>query len=160
MSLYYSACILTVLVIISLLYISLKPLLDEFGILINEFNHLNKTTIQNIIDIFNSQFMMNSSGSEGNSSLGGFGGGESSTTGGSNTTGLNTQSDENYINIKPQDIPLFKDILAKPLPENYVPSTEDFDHLYKTVTTLHEEIKSEYQSFYQSYNKNIGMDKI
>jgi hypothetical protein len=47
-------------------------------------------------------------------------------------------------NDKPQNIPLFKDLLKRGVPIEFVATYAHYDHLYETVYTTYETIKSEY----------------
>jgi hypothetical protein len=48
------------------------------------------------------------------------------------------------VSDKPQNVPLFKDLLTRSVPIDFVATIAHYDHLYETIYTTYETIKSEY----------------
>jgi hypothetical protein len=92
-------------------------------------------TLTNLVNIWNGNLMMDNVGSApqniGNTAS------SIADTGSSSNTKIS-------INDKPQNVPLFKDLLKRSVPIEFVATFAHYDHLYETVYTTYETIKSEY----------------
>jgi hypothetical protein len=105
-----------------------------FKLLIFLFTEIN-FVLTNIINIWNSNLMMDNVGSapQNISNIG-------------SSVGDVASSSDTKISIKdkPQNVPLFKDLLTRSVPIDFVATLAHYDHLYETVYTTYETIKSEY----------------
>jgi hypothetical protein len=89
-------------------------------------------TLTNIINIWKGNLMMDNVGSAPQN-IGSFIGDASTSS-----------STKISIKDKPQNVPLFKDLLTRSVPIEFVATVAHYDHLYETVYTTYETIKSEY----------------
>lgn len=97
-------------------------------------------TLTNLINILNSNLMMDNIGA-GPQNTGNIGNVGSYTTDVAGSSNLKISASD-----KPQNVPLFKDLLTRSVPVEFVATTAHYDHLYETVYTTYETIKSEYPS--------------
>jgi hypothetical protein len=119
------------------------------NLILSKLTEINLIII-NLIDILNNNLMMNNI-SSGGQNVG-------------NITGptLDVESSSSTkisVNDKPQNVPLFKDLLTRSLPFEFVATAAHYDHLYETVYTTYETIKSEYPAD-KLTSKNLNMELI
>ena len=93
--------------------------------------------INNLFNIYTNNLMMDNMGS---------GGQNINTVEGTIADVANSSSTKISVNDKPQNIPLFKSLLTRSVPVEFVATFAHYDHLYETVYTTYETIKSEYPS--------------
>jgi hypothetical protein len=106
--------------------------------------------LNNIIDIWNNNLMMDNMGS-GNQNISGISGSNIDMESSSNT--------KISPNDKPQNIPLFKDLLTRGVPFEFIATFAHYDHLYETVYTTYETIKTEYPPD-KLTSKNLNMELV
>ena len=122
---------------IILLYICIK-------LLINAITDINFTLI-NLVNIWNGNLMMDNIGSAPqNIGSAPQNIGYTSNVGNTGIDIPDSSKTKISINDKPQNVPLFKDLLKRSVPTEFVATSAHYDHLYATVYTTYETIKSEY----------------
>jgi hypothetical protein len=106
--------------------------------------------LSNIIDIWGNNLMMDNMGS-GNQNISGVSGSNIDMESSSNT--------KISVNDKPQNTPLFKDLLTRAVPFEFIATFAHYDHLYETVYTTYETIKTEYPAD-KLTSKNLNMELV
>jgi len=129
---YYIVVILVILSLVSFFSIHLRSLIS----IVTEIN----ITLINLVNIWNGNLMMDNIGSASHNT------GNVGNIGSIGTDITDSPKIKISINDKPQNIPLFKDLLKRSVPVEFVATLAHYDHLYETVYTTYETIKSEYPS--------------
>jgi hypothetical protein len=66
----------------------------------------------------------------------------------------------NILLMRPQENPIYIDITRKPLPPDFIPTSDDYNHLHQTVSYGHDKILNHNSSDPDKRVESINMDAI